>query len=185
MESHQLILRAPIRAAAEHSARMHVQRGRQRLHAVPDAFELPAPCPAQLRRAVGVPCDDGLWMPVFSSTLSTTEPLGAWRYSSQMVWTFSRDCGSGLCSHCRTRCGQTSPACQMRCRWLRLMCCTTPRFTATLAQFVQRRCGPALLLGPLAGQRRQLQPLRRRYAHYRREVLDFLYTRHERQALAA
>lgn len=60
MESHQLILRAPIRAAAEHSARMHVQRGRQRLHAVPDAFELPAPCPAQLRRAVGVPCDDGL-----------------------------------------------------------------------------------------------------------------------------
>ncbi len=28
----------------------------------------------------------------------------------------ARDLAVGLCSHCLTRCGRTSPACQMRCR---------------------------------------------------------------------
>jgi hypothetical protein len=45
----------------------------------------------------------GAWIPVFSSSDSTTEPLGAWRYSAQIALTFWRNCSSGLCNHCRTR----------------------------------------------------------------------------------
>jgi hypothetical protein len=39
------------------------------------------------------------WMPVFSSMLSTTEALGAWRYSWQIALTFSRVAADRKLSH--------------------------------------------------------------------------------------
>lgn len=59
----------------------------------------------------------------------SSERLGVFDTGCQ--WQHARRCaGQGQCNYCRTRCGRRSPDCRMRCRWLRLICSTTPRATA-------------------------------------------------------
>src|SRR5476649_1125755 len=124
-------------------------------------------------------------MPVFSSILSTTAFLGARRYSLQITLTFSRKAGSGLCSHCWTRCGRMSPACKIRCTWP----ADLPDNAALHGahhNLVERRRDPSLSFLRFTRQRDQLQPCFLRDARRTTTALAFPNTLHTlpRNALA-
>ena len=55
------------------------------------------------------------WMPVFSSTQSTTAASGGFKYSPATSLTLSMNCGSGDSLNSSVRWGLSPNACQMEC----------------------------------------------------------------------
>ena len=176
-KGHQVVLRAPIAAAAQHAARMHVQRRDQRLRAVAEVLELAPACAPGARRAVRVLALDGLDAGLLvDAQHHRVLGRGAVQLADRV----------DLLAKLRLRAVQPLPhavrahiaGLQDALQVAAADVLDHALLDGALAQLVQRRCGPALCFARFARQGQQLQPLRATDAPRPPGALHFPQPRH-------